>query len=1796
IAAAQFSTPYDPDFAPEVPAAPVEQPVLPQTPTGRLPEWVKDAGPFLLIERSDPNHLFEAEGSTVSSPGFEAFVENFRPLSTDQARWNKMRVDADEGRAPSTDFDLPTAAPTPFQLAEGGPGGGPKPTPPELEIPSYGTSLSITGRKVIGFSFAEKRFLHTQVTSGRAKESNLIDITQQLQLRMQGKVGPKITVNVDYDDTKLNKQDISIVYQGDPNEVVQNASFGDIDLSLPATEFVSYNKQLFGIRVNLKYKGFNALFIGSRTKGQTKTMQFRGNTEFTGMDIADTAFVRRRFYDLSYGNPTRLPLAPGSEKVFISRQAGAVPNVNDISLTVDDLAVNTSSFTGTFTRLNPGVDYTVDYVKGILSFRGSIDPQSVVAVDFVDATGRALSVQTSTTTGTSGGTGLNKLIKTFADVPIVSSTTEVGWRQELKTFYNIGRTQIVRDDGRGNFFLQVLNQARQEVGSSLNPIQKYPDTIEVDFENGLFRLKQPFGVSVSSPQPDLDIYSDAPISKHLFHVEFRFRLRTFFLEPNLVVQSEIVLVDNVKLQRNVDYFIDYESGFITFFNDQRIRPDSTIDVSYEVSPFGGAGTESLLGTRLGYDLNKHFSIGTTLLYQTGAKPPTVPTVSDLAKSLLVYEADSQVKDVQLTSWLKGTFQGEIAQSISDPNLSGKAIVENMEGIKQDDAAPTIATAWQIASNPTQASADPQSLNWVTESVRTLDVNPTAPANSHDVQNALDINYDFTVNGSTEVSLVHVYSPTGLDFTQKSVLEFTIFQSSPTDNELNIHLGGISEDAEGSGILETEDVNRDGVLQPSEDIGFQYCPVGKNCTRFGAGNGRIDTEDLNQNGRLDPADFSGDDFGYAGNNPQLFDVTSNSTRTTMNFSGWHTFQVPLNISSATVTSWLAIKQVRISIRRGASGTDSGTLKFARLGVVGNAWQRGQPGDPATGATGTASEALTVNAVNNLDNPGYIPIFRAGGDAQRVYTDLYGSVANVERQNNTNNVSEQALDLHYTDLTPGTTVFTKRVFSRAIDVSNHRNFSFLVFGNAQSGTPANGDKILFVRAGGDVDYFEMRIPINFTGWQLFTARQQDTNGDQIADTWTLGKGVPGTVVLSSGVPNLQQIGALTVGVYSTGTFTTNGDVYVDEFHLSEPITRRGTAEKLQADFVAPGWGTFGFRHRSIDRNYQTPTTVVSNQDNRQDNAYLNFDHIKPLPLRFALSRTIVVTPNTNATGPNSNLVNLLQGGKVTTWNGNASGNLSLPNLPRVSMGYDRNRVDYQNLTRLDDRASYTGSVSYGVPSTNKWLPRTIDVNGAYAKYLVSFDSPLARSLPGNYNTDERTVTHGARLSFTPWTGSTFNPSYSVTSVREDRADFTSGAEIKSSYPKSRNQTMGFASNFRMARWLNPTVSYNINTIENTLLVPSTFVVTTSTYVFAVGDLKTVNRSANGNISLTLAAAELIPKTKLLRSLTLTNGYQLQDGEVLNNVERNLDTRFNLFVRTPLRAASPVAQLANRTLRDTYSSTVRWSPLEGYNLIGRKAALKTFNVTNNFLQSTQRTLTTGTPSKTIATTLPDMLASIGQLEQLLFADRFMKNVQLNVKYAQRSTLNVGFTRATDSSFGSDLRAMIRQRFDTSLSFNMRSNSNKDLVLDQTVQTTGHKDATLQTTFDIRRFRFTPKVDYQNDTSTLGTGVKTQDTTVVTPALLVRSDISLPRGIYLPFTKKTLLVTNRVIWTSNLSLTIRSSPVTVADNSKLASFTTSADYEIAKNLRMTINGAFQRLWHKYLQEEDFISYQFGTTLTFQF
>ncbi|MDP2866121.1 MAG: hypothetical protein Q8O90_07755, partial [Elusimicrobiota bacterium] len=311
---------------------------------------------------------------------------------------------------------------------------------------------------------------------------------------------------------------------------------------------------------------------------------------------------------------------------------------------------------------------------------------------------------------------------------------------------------------------------------------------------------------------------------------------------------------------------------------------------------------------------------------------------------------------------------------------------------------------------------------------------------------------------------------------------------------------------------------------------------------------------------------------------------------------------------------------------------------------------------------------------------------------------------------------------------------------------------------------------------------------------------------------------------------------------------------------------------------------------------------------------------------------------------------------------------------------------------------------------------------------------------------------------------------------------------------------------------------------------------------------------------------------------------------------NTRSRLWLRDSMRPASPFALRNSVTLRDTVSSTQRWQPFEGYSFKGPAAPLNTLSLTNNFSNSVQRSEVTGTISKSVNRTFPDVILSLSQLETLLRARRWAASATINLKYSRNTNEVKAVSFDTSGTYGTDLRFKLLNKVDTAASYNLRLSEKQDLRVNQRTQDTRHDDATLQGTFDYKKFRFTPKVDYVSDRTKAALGVVTANTRTITPSMLIKSDFQLPKGLKLPFMKKAILFTNRIVWTTTLSYAIKSSPITIADNNRLFSLNTSADYEAAKNLRLTFNAGLQRFWHKYLKQEEFLSYQAGSTLTFQF
>ncbi len=1696
---------------------------------------------------------------------------------------------------------------------------GPEPIPdltllnPTLSLPLYGTSIALTGRYVLGMKMAAKKYKEASKSASTVNTNqHNLEMDQQMQLKMQGKIMDRVFVDIDYDDQREEEKTISVAYRGKPGELVQLAEFGDIDLSLPQTDLIAYQKQLFGAKMHLQHKNANLYLIGSQTKGTSKQKQFVGSSVQEIISVKDTEYIRRTYYDLTFGgnihgDPQLQPTAfddwrnalgnisPGTEEVYLNSNTTSNTFV-PVEATATDY-LGSLPYTAQWERLVRGTDYTVDYARGIITFKRAITAQSVLAVDYRDSRGNWLRDAGATP-------GMLKLIKTENDKPYEGSATETADRLEMKTFYRVGTQNITQDNGKGNFILTLLDANGQNVGESASPQQVYPTTIEMDFDKGIFELQDRL-------TDDPGLYNTTPVSSknRTFKIQYESTVKTYFIESGIVVQSERVKLNGRPLTRNNDYYIDYTSGFITFYKGEEITENAVIDITYDTTT-GSSTNNSVLGGRLDYHLFDKIVMGATMIQEGGEKPATVPQVGAYSKQLLVYGVDVKGREIKLADKVAVDFSAEAARSQKKQNMFGYAMVDSMNDTNEQVGGSMIFKDWVIAANPNASPNFLDAVRWDSQDLPALEINPHAIANANDKQQVLVINYDFTqgvdFDGRDEVSIVYPLSQSGVDLSSKSSFELTMLGETGGP-QVNFTFGNISEYSDysvgmdtqcGTNVPKTEDVSCRSTLAPNEDIGWlytnpdgteqRYNPFAQNIYNpESQPNGRIDTQDLNGNGKFDDENIPTEgNFGFGGT--PINGLTGNlATNTT-----WQTYSTPLVI--ADKSQWTAVRHLRITLKKGTKL--KGQIKIANVALSGTSWNT--TSDPAE---------FSLSGINNVDNSSYDPIFNAPGDGQTVFNYLYGSIQNYRSTLVSANMLDQALRLRFNTTgwsevvdDPDPTVadltgehYANRNF-KSMDFSQHREFRFLLHSKASDNTGAE----FFLKVGTQDNYDKIVVPMDYDGWRLIAVKMADTNADGIPDS-LIDVSDPGYGVkvvnyrTPSGLLNFREVSMIMAGVQkpSGGSDVTNGEVWLNVIHLADAITLTGEAYKGDITVQWDGWGSAGAKYKHQDSNFETPLAVAKNQETTQEEYFLKVNRLKEFPMSATFSRSEVTTPLITDTS-NYNTISLLDKGKVERKNAVIRGELNKENLPKIGLEYTSDQTDYQLMKRKDDSRTYGATLSHTVGSL-----KNISAGYYITDSSVDYDRIRHQESATYYNTDENTQKMNLKFTYQPTANFNLIPSYSLSKSTEDRTRYETLDDTKIHYPKALTQRTGVSSTWKITKWLAPSANYHMSTVESNNLSAKTITASGTSVNVGVGEVKTINRSADGGVSLTLNGNDILPQSKLLSTLVVSSGYRIQDADSWSDVDNGFDSRKELWIRGgSLKDVGAYGYRRNMTLRDTFTSTQRWNPLSKYDLTGIAAPLKTVSLINNFSKTLQKNDQTGTLYNSTSVTLPDLTFSISDLEQFVAAGRWMRNSNLKLSYSWVEQTNEDTDEQSTKQYGADLRFLLFNYLDTVLTYQHKESDRDDLRQFISLERIRERNMSAQTSFYIKSLRVTPKITHTAYDKWLVRGQISQSTQETVPSLNLRWDFNLPHGLKLPFIHRIYSASNRIVWNTNFSFTDRRSPVEVTDNYKKYDATTSLDYEFSQNLRFTLSGGLTLLKHAYVKTEDYTAYNVAANMTVQF
>ncbi|MEW5693697.1 MAG: hypothetical protein AB1765_10430 [Candidatus Hydrogenedentota bacterium] len=1385
----------------------------------------------------------------------------------------------------------------------------------EWELP-FKSQLSITGRKTIEAAYSVTKYKEKQ--EGREDVEGDLDIKQQLQVRVQGRIGPPeddhIDISVNFDDSQENKnrQQISINYVGRERstrygDVTYDAQFGDVSMNLGSTEFAMFNKSLFGVLGSVTVRDFDFMGIqadrlfftaaGTKTKGVSALKEFTGQNEFQEVNIPARNFVSMQYFVLEF-DPTKLPIS--NVNVYLDDRNAAT----DKTSTLYNFKVqnDTDVYQGNFDILFNGIDFTVDGSDGIIIMQKSIDQDDVIAVSF------------SRKGGSTVGTDTPLLIK-----PEILTDYSKYLKYQLRTIYNIGATLI----NPNNFVLEIRDRNGSDISSLNVPYiqhfgldkdkDEHIDPEFINYELGIIDFR---GIDVNNPLGDtrpFDLTDDAdPVVRALsdteiydkafpdinqnqydFHLEFQSARNTFILGFDIIEGSEIVLVDGVKKQREVDYFIDYDVGLIQFFDPNLIKPTSKVVIHYEYSPFGGIYERTLIGSRTEIDFNSNINLGATLLKDFSSKPDEIPDAFTQPDELSLFDINGSLRPLHLlidglnrfrekdfsykwADFFNISLQGEYAKSIREPNTYGSASVEDFEDIDKDINLSVSEDPYIPAPPPYIPSIGtilPQSNragtfgNAYLEVIKDIGHNATLPAG--EVQNSLCFRMDFS--NATDTQWASIRTQIGRytqDISDYTSIEFWLGVPAGTDTsnlEIYIELGLIQEDADNDG-LDDEDINGDDILNPGEDVGINVGGIVKGMIG-GKPNGILDSEDLDNDGSLDSINKY---FVYGDLLKTYLNRTVDINFTSVGTIRWFGFLIPIDGDTAEINSptLTTVKDVRITIYKNTA-VNLGQLSvyFDYFSIIGSNFEDDD-----------LKDSVVIFSVNSEK------------DADYVENNYFRSIHGLEA-----GVKEQALKISYS-LPPSSKGSATRdfsnlgggfSFSRSMDFSDYRILEFYLYRKV-SALPK--EPLLHLQFGADNNnYIQYTTDLNnvaFNTWTKETIKLDDVKNIL---TQRLAGGVISTDTTLSGNytilgdPSLHTIKQIKIILENqdTAVTITSGELWLNEIVLTDIIKDDGSANKLSFSTqfgkylsLSGGFRNVGgdFRGVGMINNPVTNTYVNTDQKSKSLSGNTAIENFIPSKWRISLPLNFSWQENESKLEENIETVKRSDLGEVKSINRSLSGGLTVWRLPTVSASYsdNDNSQNYKKDKQKSDNSTLSLSTGYSYTFNKKMFK------------IIPIGQQLSFNTSCNYNnSDNRTHYYtGSRTNQIEFTKTaTENYSYSFQnrvfnwltygySGSQNSEKTISNLTLGYDGLKNRNHNVIFSLDFMKYKGFDPLVNITGGYNESFSRVTG-----------AQYKIKSAGLTGNFDFSLGIYPAELI---KFLKFIDIRYSYKRALSASYNNLQ--------------------------------------------------------------------------------------------------------------------------------------------------------------------------------------------------------------------------------------------------------------------------------------------------------------------------
>ena len=136
-----------------------------------------------------------------------------------------------------------------------------------------GVQLKLQGSAELLFGF-KHQFVNNPALTQRSRKTNTLDFNEKIQLNANGKVGDKLTFNMNYNTESsfdFDRQMLKLSYKGKEDDIIQSIEAGNVSLSLNSS-LIRGSQALFGIKTDLKFGKLSVQALISQQNSESQSV------------------------------------------------------------------------------------------------------------------------------------------------------------------------------------------------------------------------------------------------------------------------------------------------------------------------------------------------------------------------------------------------------------------------------------------------------------------------------------------------------------------------------------------------------------------------------------------------------------------------------------------------------------------------------------------------------------------------------------------------------------------------------------------------------------------------------------------------------------------------------------------------------------------------------------------------------------------------------------------------------------------------------------------------------------------------------------------------------------------------------------------------------------------------------------------------------------------------------------------------------------------------------------------------------------------------------------------------------------------------------------------------------------------------------------------------------------------------------------------------------------------------------------------------------------------------------------